>query len=366
MTGSGAGVSGTVVAEQLRAALPLVRGRSPLYERLLSGLAGAAERGFDGGVLGRLLATDGPSGPVEARLLLLAALHHAALRSPDLPHAAWFPTAVTSPRPADDGAPAALALAYLLEHEDEIARFLATRRLQTNEIGRCAALLPGLLTAAGLGSPLRLVELGCSAGLNLYFDRYRYRYLAGPAWGPEGGPEVTARAEGSPPRALAPPTVDVADRLGVDLHPIDVHDSDAVRLLRAFAWPDERDRHGQLDRAIEVARAGRARLVQADLLDAAAEHARPVSGVTTVIVHSQVRHLLTTVEADRLADLLETSLRAATRDAPLAYVAFEAPRGAPYGQAPPELVVAIGRSDGPPDWSTPVTADWHGRWVRWY
>lgn len=357
----------TAAAETLREQLRLVKGRSALYERLLAGLAGAAERGFDGGVVTRLLETPGPSSLAEARLLLLAALHHAALADPSLPHAAWYPAATDGARQPSDGAPSALALAYLVEHEGEVAGFLRDHRLQTNEIGRCAVLLPGFLDAAAFGRPLRLLELGASAGLNLRFDRYHYRYQDGPGWGPTGGPQLASRAEGSAPRTLAPPTVDVVGRRGVDLAPLDPTDDADRRLLTSFVWADETDRIARLRAALDVARSTPAHLDRGDLIAWADEHGRAEPGVTTVLFHSQVRHLLSGEEAGRLGEAVERGLRSATADAPFVYLAFEAPRGVPDdGSNWPELTIGTSTGDGPPSWRTVCSADWHGRWVRWF
>lgn len=359
-------MDGPAAAEHLRAQLASVRGHSPLYERLLVGLAGAAERGFDGGVTARLLALDGPSNIVEARLLLLAALHHAALEDPALPHAQWFPTAVDRDqvRPPTEGAPAALALAYLVEHETAVTGFLTGHRLQTNEIGRCAALLPGFLVAAGFGLPLRLRELGASAGLALRFDRYRYDYQGGPNWGARTGPTLHARAEGVVPERLAPPTVEVSERRGVDLSPVDATSEEGRRLLHAFLWPDEHDRHERLDQALQVAAATPATVDTGDLAEWAATEAEPTDGVTTVLYHSQVRYQLDDATAQRLDDTVDRAARSATPDGPFVSLAFEPPRGTPL--AAPELLVTVGDGSGPPRRWTLLTGDFHGRWVRWW
>lgn len=350
-------------AELLREQLRFVRGRSPLYERILAGLAGAAERGFDGGVVPRLLAVTGPAGASEARLLLLAALHHAALRDTSLPHAAWYPTAVAEPRPAEEGAPAALALAHLIEHEDEVAAFIAQHRLQTNEIGRCAALLPGFLAAAEHGMPLRLFEAGCSAGLNLRFDRYRYDFRAGPSWGPTSGPILTSSARGAVPESLVPPTVEVAERRGVDLSPIDPSTDEGARLLTAFIWPDDAERRDRLRRAIEVAEADPVRLEAGDLVAWTDEAVRPVAGTTTVLFHSLVVHLLDESASTGFEAAAERALRRGSSDAPVVLVRLEAPPGL---DSEPELTIATGRGSAPPSRRTIATCDWHGRWVRWW
>lgn len=356
-------LDGARAAEVLREQIRHVRGRSTLYERLLAGLAGAAERGFDGGAIARLLSHPAAPPPEEARLLLLAALHHAALEDPDVPHAAWFPTAVDEARPADEGAPGALALAYLVEHEDEVAAFLARHRLQTNEIARCLCLLPGFLAAGTYGRPLRLLELGCSAGLNLRFDRYRYRFLGGPNWGPAGGPELEAAAEGEVPAVLTPPSLEISERRGVDLHPIDPTSPEGSRLLTAFVWPDEHDRIRRLREALDVAAATPAKLEEGDIASWSADNLAPADGEVTVVFHSLVAYLLDEATRSRLAAAADRALRLATADAPMVYARFEPPPGI---DAPPELTVSIGDGSGPPQPRTVLTGDWHGRWVRWW
>lgn len=355
-------MDGARAAEVLRNQADHVRGRSPLYERLLAGLAGAAERGFDGGVIARVL--DAPGRTLqEGRLLILAALHHAALDDPSLPHAAWFPTAVEEARPADEGAPGALALAYLVEHEDEAADFIRRHRLQTNEIGRCVGLLPGMLEAAAFGQPLRLLEVGAAAGLNLRFDRYRYHYRGGPTWGPVGGPQLETAAEGSAPATLVPPSVEIVERRGVDLQPIDPGSEEGSRLLTSFVWPDEHDRVARLREALEVARVTPATIDRGDLGAWTEQQARPREGTTTVLFHSIVSYMLDDATVARFGASVERALRDATGGAPFVYLKLEEPPGV---SSPPELTLTTGDGTGPPQRRTLLTCDWHGRWVRWW
>src|SRR5207344_2150235 len=124
--------------------------------------------------------------------------------------------------------------------------------VQTNEVGRCAALLFGFLTVAEeTGLPLRLLEIGASAGLNLRWDRYRYE-AGGFSWGPSDSP-LTLRfdLEGTPPDL--PASVEVAERRGCDANPVDVSTAEGRLTLRSFVWPDQPERIARMEAALEVA-----------------------------------------------------------------------------------------------------------------
>jgi hypothetical protein len=156
-----------------------MRASSPLYGRLLLGAAGDPV----------LLALAGAARwDQRAALLLLAAAHYLLLRSvkPRLPLAAYYPSIVGPAARCGDPVPAFRR--FCLERQGQIRELVATRRVQTNEVGRCACLLPAFTLAAGMagGRPLALVEVGASAGLNLLFDRYAYDYGDGVPRGEAG------------------------------------------------------------------------------------------------------------------------------------------------------------------------------------
>ena len=126
-----------------------------------------------------------------------------------------------------------------LTHRADIVELLATRHTNTNEVGRSAVLGPALTAvAARLGAPLGLVDVGASAGLNLFCDRYRLDYGAAGATGPADAPVriECAVVGGAPP--IAPALPEIAARTGLDLDPVDVRDEDATRWLLACVWPD--------------------------------------------------------------------------------------------------------------------------------
>lgn len=138
--------------------------------------------------------------------------------------------------------------------------------MQTNEVQRSWVLLPLFLHAAG-DRDVHVVELGASAGLNLVFDRYRYRYEAG-EWGPEDAPLALTGEERRPlPAQLLARRVGVRSRVGIDLDPVDVSTEEGARLLRSFVWAGQEERLSRLDRAIEALRADPPELLRGDVVD---------------------------------------------------------------------------------------------------
>jgi hypothetical protein len=191
--------------------------------------------------------------------------------------------------------------------------------VQTNEARRTSFLLAGFSAiAAETGLPLRLLEVGCSAGLLLRFDRYRYD-VGGATWGDPASPVcISVGAEGAPP--LGP--VEIASRRGCDPNPLDpVRDR---LLLLGFIWPDQLERFRIADAALRLAAE-----VPVDIDVARAEDwlpeqlAEPVPGVTTVVYHSIVFQYLPREMRRHVRDLLRAAGERATREAPLAWLTYE-------------------------------------------
>src|SRR5262245_12306919 len=198
---------------------------SPLYAELLARAAEDVERG---GPVARLL--DGWTGnPVPDALVLrlLGAVHRLVLdgEAPEL--ARYYPSAGGVPE-----SPATWqAFLRLVETRADVLRPALDRHVQTNEVRRCMALLAGFLTVAATHPlPLRILEIGSSAGLNLCWDRYRYA-VTSPAdtraaqhvWGDPASP-VTIQSGWDGPRAIFATQAVVAARHGCDVAPLDVTD----------------------------------------------------------------------------------------------------------------------------------------------
>jgi len=166
-----------------------------------------------------------------------------------------------------------------------VAEQLRARATQTNESGRCAVLLPVL---SRLTQPLALLEVGASAGLCLYPDRYGYRY--GPHTVGTGPPVLDCDATGMPRTARVP---QVVWRAGLDLNPLDVADPDDVAWLDALIWPEHEHRRARLRQAAAAAAADPPLLVRGDLVDdLPALAAQAPAGATLVVFHSSVLYLV--------------------------------------------------------------------------
>lgn len=207
-------------------------------------------------------------------------------------------------------------------------RELVELPVQTNEVGRSTPLLFGFLAvAAETGLPLRLLELGASAGLNLNWDRYRYE-ADGFGWGPAASPLRLEwrflRPMDAENAARLPDSVEVAAREGCDAAPIDPASEQGRATLLAYVWPDQARRLERLRRALGVAAEHPVPVARAR----AAEWARqrlsaPAGGAATVLFHSVFIQYLPAGERAALIAAIEAAGARASASAPLAWLRLE-------------------------------------------
>ncbi|MGI9600698.1 MAG: DUF2332 domain-containing protein [Acidimicrobiales bacterium] len=180
----------------------------------------------------------------------------------------------------------------------EVSALMATRSTQTNEAARCASLLPIL---AALPQPLALIELGTSAGLCLYPDRYQYRY--GDRVLGESPVQLDVEISGAVPVPDRLP--EVVARIGVDLEPRDVTDTDDMAWLRACIWPEQTDRHVRFEAAVAIAATEPPELHRGDLVEAIPDLIdRAPAAATTVVFNSTAFMYLTEAQRHRATELL--------------------------------------------------------------
>jgi hypothetical protein len=282
---------------------------------------------------------------------LAGALHALVLHGLDHELAAIYPPL--------QGGDFELVLASAIARNDSwISKWLDSPP-QTNETGRSAVLLPGFLEIARkCGLPLALNELGSSAGLNLFFDQFRYSY-DGKSWGNADYPvTLSPELRGLPPNLGG--SVSIPSRNGCDVAPLDVR-SEADRLrLRAFIWADQPQRTKRLDAAIAVAQKGAFNLVKEDA-ETFVKHrlAMRKSGQCFTLFHSVVWQYFTEEKKAAIDALMQQAGSSATPEMPLAWLRMEALSNTDSYST---LQLTLW-----PDGQTRclAKADFHGRWIEW-
>lgn len=383
------------IANRFRVFAEQVVPRLPLYRRLCE----AAADDLD--VCARLLVA-----PPDQRTpnLLLAAVHDVLLAGAPEPLAAWYPSIPgRNPSPqarsravgrgGDDPWPHFRAMAL---GNPAVAEHLASRSVQTNEVGRSATLFPGLYQATFAASsappgnlrPLGIIEIGASAGLNLHPGAYGYRYTVS-SRSDEAGRTLTAgrtftavgtssrlmldcelRGEKIPP--LPEGALPVASAVGLDVAPLNLVDPVDTRWLEACQWPEQPERMARLRAAIALARLDPPDVRRGDAVDDLERQIDRVPAEALPVVTST--WVLTYLPIHRQRALMDLLDRIGTRR-DVAMVLSEQPERIPGIDVPP-------RPDGAPDGRSTalVRLEWrdgqriavrladqhpHGRWLEW-
>jgi len=222
---------------------------SPLYTHLFAGMKTDAE------ILDLLTLIDADQPNL---ILFFSAINFLLLSNPQDPFAAFFPYLSPHPRPLAEAYP--FFREFCLAHERELRNLLPTARLQTNEVTRCANLVPAfaLVYQHGGGKPLAGVELGASGGLNLNWDRYQYIYsntFTSNTYtlGADPSVQVHCTIEGNFPPLFSQTIPLMASRIGIELSPLDLKHERDVNWIRACIWPEEIWRYRLLDAALAFA-----------------------------------------------------------------------------------------------------------------
>ena len=323
--------------------------------------------------------------PQRRPLLLLAAVHFLLLSGVDHPLSAYYDTVADvrgTPFDASASDVVSVFTAFCEEHRRELEYVIGTRTTQTNEVGRCTALLPGLCHIASLYDrdvTISLLDLGTSAGLNLLFDDYAYTYRSASGEGVRtAGPpnsavsiECSARDDVSSLPELRLPIM--GERVGLDVSPLDPFSDDAVLWLLACQWPDNPSRFGRLRGALSNVRGSDnpPRLEQGDMVTDLPRVAASVAGTTPLVVfHSWVAAYLDESQQRTLA----AEVHALGSRRPVHHLYCETPFETPGLPTPPSPVPREGPDLATalvhigPDGEPERLADTHphGYWIRWW
>lgn len=246
--------------------------------------------------------------------LLLGAVHFLLLS--DGAH----PLAEAYSRPKSPGAgheAQQLLGSFCAEHIEAIRLLLESRSVQTNDAGRSALLVGGILKLEELlgRKALTLVDVGCSAGLNLNFDLFRFQFYCGSIGSgrsrtvklgpPTSEVRIPCRVVGKVPFLTdAEDLPAIVGRLGIDLRPLDISVAEDVRWLEALVWPGQRRRLRILRSAVRVFRHSPRVLIEGDAVTELPFFQRKVSDGSDLLIFQSF------VESD-LRPGLEARLRLA-------------------------------------------------------
>ncbi len=329
--------------------------REQLLANLALQVAGCREMGspFYAGLLERMIADVELGGPVWALLAahahapfedayalrILGGLHKLVLSGQSAELATRYPS-VGGDGDVDAAWPFVRAL---VNDPPPMLLEALTRPPQTNEVGRSIPLLGGMLVVAReTGLPLRIRELGSSAGLNLRLDKYWFEQ-DGAGWGdPEAKVRFTEFWPGG--RELFERGMSIVDRRGCDQDPLDATTEAARLALLSYVWPGQDQRFQILQAALDAAKESPVTIDRADAGDWLAwQVGEPEPGAVTVVYHSVFWQYLPDATRSAIITLLRAAGARATPEAPLAWLRLE-----PHAQnyVPAELRLSIWPAPG--------------------
>ncbi|UYX55240.1 DUF2332 domain-containing protein [Bacillus thuringiensis] len=152
------------------------------------------------------------------------------------------------------------------EYREEIISLLQTKLVQTNEVRRCAYLYPSFCYIFNkVNKPLALIEIGTSAGLQLFWDQYRYSYGMEEVYGnTQSNVHLTSEIRGDNMPYLLKQSPPVVERIGLDLHVNDLNADEDYLWLRALIWPEHKERLELFDQAAALVKEKSVRLIEGD------------------------------------------------------------------------------------------------------
>jgi hypothetical protein len=198
-----------------------------------------------------------------APMHLFSSVHYLLLQDPSDPLGQFFATLTAKPRSPEDAFPEFVR--FCRERREEILRLLDTRTVQTTYAQRCSTVMPLLSRVADeAGEPLNLVEIGCSAGVLLTFDKYAYELeRVGRLGDPDAPLTLPLAVVGGRPLRIPR----IGARIGLDLHVLDASSQDERRWLLALSFPEHREQQAALATALNVVARTPMRMIEGDALD---------------------------------------------------------------------------------------------------
>jgi hypothetical protein len=283
--------------------------------------------------------------------LFFAAVHAVLLTGTDHPLARYYPS-LTSEADLPEKSWKAFR-DFCEKYQEKIKSIMQTRRVQTNEIRRCAYLYPVFCHIyEKTGKPLSMIEIGTSAGLQLLWDRYAYSYGGTKVFGKTDSPvRIDSEVTGSLSLPDAPPPV--AAKTGVDLNVLDVGSEEDRRWLDALIWPEHHERRALFKQASRQMQEEKVSLVEGDGVALLPKLASGMPDTTSLVIfHTHV--------ANQMPEEVKESLLESVSELGRIREVFHV-----YNNISDRLLHLDAYRPGSTDHQTIGKTDGHGRWFEW-
>ena len=260
-----------------------------------------------------------PGQPIA--LMILSTAQYLVFRAPESKLAGYFPSMTDTPKPTAEAFP--VFREFCLDNREAMLQLLSTRTVNANLVERASTILPASQYVAALTrEPLTLVEICCSAGLNLSFDEYHYDYGA---TGQVGAENAAVRLSCKVIGKSRPP-IDAIPRLkhrvGIDLVAVDCSDPDARLWMEAMLFPEWRVERARLRKALALRAARQIRIIAGDAVAVLPGLLEDLPG-SLMILHSFCMGQWPAASVDKL----DEELRHASRHRDIHRIGIEIPNG---------------------------------------
>jgi hypothetical protein len=245
-----------------------------------------------------------------------------------------------------------------------VIAIISSRLVQTNEIRRCSYLFPAFSVIAALAQnrPLALIEVGTSAGLNLMWDAYGYRYQYDQEIINAGRPgsvvQIESSVRGDNRLNLPLSLPQVQSRTGIDLNIVDLRDDVDSLWLRALIWPEHDERIKLLQNACPIIQQAPLNLISGDavLLLPGILEAIP-SDAALVVFHTHTINQFSAEAKESLTSILEQT--GAKREV------FRLANDMGGGGSNYSALKLVQYHNGQQSEHHLANVDGHGRWLEW-
>jgi hypothetical protein len=239
--------------------------------------------------------------------LFFDAVHYLLMKGYKHPLAGFYPSMTEQPGPAENAYPAFAD--FCKKNTDEMIELLKSKIVQTNEVRRCSYLYPIISHIFQMAKkPLALVEIGTSAGLQLFLDQYSYSYGTGLKFGnSDSAVQLTSKIRGGNLQSTQMPIPEVKTRIGIDLHINDVNNENDYMWLKALIWPEHYERRELFEKAARFVRSQSLRLIEGDGVEMLSSLAAEIPEKQMICVfHTHVANQMPDASKKKLLEIVKT------------------------------------------------------------